>query len=111
MLLPFISYSLYVTETTVTNQNYIHEEIEIRLNSGNACHHSLQDLLSPHVLCKKVNIKINRTIILTFVLYGCETWSLPGREEHKLKVFGEEVVGEWGKLYNEDLSSLPNILG
>jgi Ser-tRNA(Ala) deacylase AlaX len=32
--------------TTVTNQNNIQEEIKRRLNSGNACYHSVQNLLS-----------------------------------------------------------------
>jgi hypothetical protein len=32
--------------TTVTNQNLIQEEIKRRLNSGNACYHSVQNLLS-----------------------------------------------------------------
>jgi hypothetical protein len=39
--------------TTVTNQNLIQEEIKRRLNSGNACFHSVQNLLSSHVLSKK----------------------------------------------------------
>jgi hypothetical protein len=33
--------------TTVTDQNCIHEEIKSRLNSGNACYHSIQDNVSP----------------------------------------------------------------
>jgi hypothetical protein len=32
--------------TTITNQNLIQEEIKRRLNSGNACYHSVQNLLS-----------------------------------------------------------------
>jgi hypothetical protein len=32
--------------TTLTNQNSIHEEIKSRLKSGNACYHSVQNLLS-----------------------------------------------------------------
>jgi len=32
--------------TTLTNQNYIREEIKGSLNSGNACYHSLQNALS-----------------------------------------------------------------
>jgi hypothetical protein len=32
--------------TTVTNQYFIQEEIKRRLNSGNACYHSVQNLLS-----------------------------------------------------------------
>jgi hypothetical protein len=32
--------------TTLTDQNYMHEEIKSRLNSRNACYHSVQSLLS-----------------------------------------------------------------
>jgi hypothetical protein len=65
-------------------------------------------------------IKIYRTVILPVVLYGCETWSLTLREEHRLRVlrriFGpkrDEVTGEWRKLHNEELNNLyssPNIV-
>jgi hypothetical protein len=60
-------------ETTVTNQNLIQEEIKRRLNSGNACYHSVQNLLSSCLLSKNLKIRIYRTIILPVVLYGCET--------------------------------------
>jgi hypothetical protein len=59
--------------TTVTNQNLIQEEIKRRLNSGNACYHSVQNLLSSRLLSKNVNVRIYNTIILPMVLYGCET--------------------------------------
>jgi hypothetical protein len=39
-------------ETTATNQNLIQEEIKRRLNSGNACYHSVQNLLSFRLLSK-----------------------------------------------------------
>jgi hypothetical protein len=51
-------------------------------------------------------------------LYGCETWSLTLREEHRLSVFENrvlrrifgpkrgEVRGGWRKLHNEELHSL-----
>jgi hypothetical protein len=60
--------------TTATNQNCFHEEIKSILNSGNACYHSVQNLLSS---CLSENLQINmyRTIILP-VLYECETQSL-----------------------------------
>jgi hypothetical protein len=73
--------------TTVTNQNLIQVEIKRRLNSGNACHHSVQSLLSSRLLSKNLKIIINKTIILPVVLYGCETWSLTLREEHRLRMF------------------------
>jgi hypothetical protein len=31
---------------TLTNQNDIHDEIKSRLNSGNACYYSVQNILS-----------------------------------------------------------------
>jgi hypothetical protein len=51
-----------------------------RLNSGNACYHSVQYLLSSRLLSKITKIKIYKTIILPVVMYGCETWSLTLRE-------------------------------
>jgi hypothetical protein len=59
--------------TTVTNQNLIQEKIKRRLNSGNACYHSVQNLLCSRLLSKNLKIKICKTIIFLVVLYGCET--------------------------------------
>jgi hypothetical protein len=96
--------------TTLTNKNYIHEEIKSRLNSGNACYHSVQSILSSRLLSRNAKVKIYKTIILPVVLYGCGNWSLTLREEHRLRVFGNrvmrrifrpkwvEVTGEWRKL-------------
>jgi hypothetical protein len=39
------------------------------------------------LLSKNVKVRIYKTIILPVVLYGCETWSLTLRQEHKLRVF------------------------
>jgi glycerol-3-phosphate O-acyltransferase len=58
--------------TTLTDQNCIHEEIKSRLNSGNACYHLVQSLLSSRLLSRNVKVKIYRTIILPVVLYGRE---------------------------------------
>jgi hypothetical protein len=77
---------------TVTNQNLIQEEIRKRLNSGNACYNSVQNLLSSRLLSKNVKVRIYNTIILRVVLYGCETWSLPVREEQKLRLFENRVL-------------------
>jgi hypothetical protein len=53
---------------TVTNQNLIQEKIKRRLNSGNACYHSVQNLLSSRPLSKNIKIRIHKTIILHVVL-------------------------------------------
>jgi hypothetical protein len=63
-----------------------------RLNSGNACCHSIQRLLSSHLLSRNVKLKIYITIILPVVLYGFETWSVSLRKKHRLRVFEKRVV-------------------
>jgi hypothetical protein len=73
--------------TAATNQNAIQEEIRRRVNSGNVCYHSDQNLLSTHLLSKNVKIRIYKTIIFLVVLYGCETLYLTLREEERLRVF------------------------
>jgi hypothetical protein len=73
-------------EMTVTNHNLINEEIKSRLNSGNACYNSIQNLLYSRQLSKNVNIIIYKIIILLVVLHGCETWCLTSlRKEHSLR--------------------------
>jgi hypothetical protein len=104
--------------TTLTDQHCMHEEIKSRLNSGNGCYHSVQSLLSSSLLSRNLKVKIHKTIILPVVWYGCETWSLTLREEHRLRVFEnrvlrrifgrkrDEVMGEWRKLHNGELHNL-----
>jgi hypothetical protein len=74
--------------------------------------------LSSRLLSRNVKVKICKIMILPFVLYGRETWSLKLREEHRLRVFEnrvlrrisgpkrDEVTGEWRKLHNEELHNL-----
>jgi hypothetical protein len=74
--------------------------------------------LSSHLLSRNVKVKIYKTILLPVVLYGCETWSLTLREEHRLRMvenrvpremFGpnkDEITGDWRKLHNEELHNL-----
>jgi len=56
--------------TTLMNQNSIQEEIKTRTKSGNACYHSVQNLLSSSLLSKNIKIKIYRTIALPVVYIG-----------------------------------------
>jgi hypothetical protein len=44
--------------TTLTNQNFMAEEIKSRLRSGNAWYHLVQNLLSSRLLSKNIKIKI-----------------------------------------------------
>jgi hypothetical protein len=90
--------------TAVTNKNLTQEEIKRRMNSGNACYHLVQNLLSSRLLSKNVKIRIYKTIILLMALYRCNTWSLTLREglrviENRVlrRIFGpkrDEMMGE-----------------
>jgi len=74
--------------------------------------------LSSSLLSKNIKIKIYRTIMLSDVVYGCETLSLTVRKERRLRVFEnrvlrgifgpkrDEVTGEWRRLHNEELNDL-----
>jgi hypothetical protein len=110
--------------TTLTNQNDIRDEIKSRLNSGNTCYYSVQNILSSRLISRNLKIKIYKTVSLPVVLYGCETWSLTLGEEHRLGVFENRVLrrifgpkreedGSWRKLHNDELQILyssPNIV-
>jgi hypothetical protein len=108
----------------VRNQNSIYEESESRLNSGNACCHSVQSLLFSHLLSKNFQIKIHKTLISLIVSYWCKIWSLTLREEHSLRLFEnrllrgifgpkrEEVAGGWRRLHEglHNLYTSPSII-
>jgi hypothetical protein len=86
--------------------------------------YSVQNLLSSHLISKNLKIIIYKTVILSVVLYGCETYSFSLGEEHRLKVFENRVLrrifrpkidedGSWRKLHNDELHnrySSPNIV-
>jgi hypothetical protein len=74
-------------EMTLTHQRCMHDEIKSKLNLGNGCYCLVQKLLSFCLLSKNMKIKIYGIIILSVVLYGCETLRPTLREEHRLKVF------------------------
>jgi hypothetical protein len=70
------------------------------------------------LLSKNAKIRIYKTIIFPVVLYGCQTWSLTLREDHRLRVFEnrvmrrisgpkrDEVTGGWRNLHNKELHSM-----
>ena len=80
--------------------------------------YSLCCVVSNTVLSKNLKIKICRNIILSVVLFGCETWSPTLREERSVRVFENRVLRrifgpkrdyvtrEWRKLHNEELNDL-----
>jgi hypothetical protein len=81
----------------------------------------MHNLLYSRLLSKDIKIRIYKTIILPVVLYGCDTWSLTLREEHRLRVFERrmlkrifgskrnKVKGGWRKLLHNVYAS-PSII-
>ena len=79
---------------------------------GNACYYSLEKILWFGLVSKKLKVSAYKNIVLSVVLYGCETWSLTLKEEQwssefENKVLGkilgantDEITGEWRKVHN-----------
>jgi hypothetical protein len=99
-----------VKTSELTNKYLIQEEIRSRLNSGNACYHSARNLLSSRLLWKDLKIRIYEIIILSLVLYGCETWSHILRAEQRLRVFENRVMTIFAPKKDEGTERWRNLL-
>jgi hypothetical protein len=109
--------------TTITNENLIQEEINRRLNSGNACYHSVQNFLSSRLRSKNIKVRIYKIVILSAILYGCATFCLTLRDTHRLRLFEnrmlrrmcgakrDEETGGWRKLHNQELHNFYSSTG
>jgi hypothetical protein len=73
--------------------------------------------LCSRLLYRNAKVQIHKTIILPVVLYGCETWSLILKVEHRLRLCENRVlrifgfkwaagIGKWRNLHNEELHNL-----
>jgi hypothetical protein len=79
--------------------------------------------MSSHLLSKNLKIRMYKTITLSLILYGCESWSLTLRGKHRLSVFeikvlrrtfgpkSADLAADWRKLHNEELHNLFPLLG
>ena len=72
----------------------VHEEMKSSLNSGNACYHSVQNLMSSSLSSKNIKVKMYAIITVPVVITRCEIWPLTLREVHKLRVFENWVLGK-----------------
>jgi hypothetical protein len=71
-----------------------------------------------YILISSLRIKIYRSITVSVTLYGCKTWSVTLREEHRLRVFQntvlrricgpgrKELVGGWRRPHKEQFHNL-----
>jgi hypothetical protein len=63
----------------------------------------VQNFLSSNLLSKNLRIKINKTIILPVVLYGCETWSLTLSKKRRMIIFESRVLRRIFRFNSDDV--------
>jgi hypothetical protein len=79
--------------TTLTDQNCIYEEIKSRLNSGYACCHSVETLLSCRLLSRNVKVKTFEKVILPVFCMGAKFGlTLTKGRACRLRVFENRVM-------------------
>jgi len=117
-----VEYFKYL-ETSLTNQNPCIKKLSADCNQKMLDIIRCRIIFSSSLMSKIMKVKIQKNIILPFVLYGCETRSPTVSKEHRLSVFGngmlrkifrpvmDVVMGEWGIWHNETFYDLysPNI--
>jgi hypothetical protein len=59
--------------TTAENLNFAQEEIKSRFHLGNACYHSVLNILFSTLLSRNVKTRVHKTIIFPVVLHGLAT--------------------------------------
>jgi hypothetical protein len=93
---------------SAANQNYIHEYIKSRFNSGNVCYHSVENIFFC-LLRKSIKIEIHTHIIFPVVLRGCESWSFVLKEGHRLRGSENRVLQRTVGLKKEEVTSSKKI--
>ncbi|CAG9835780.1 unnamed protein product [Diabrotica balteata] len=103
---------------TITNDNKLEREVEMRIMAGNRSFFAMQHLMKSKLLSRGTQIRIYKTIIRPAVAYGSETWTLTKRKVNKLLVwerkilrmiygpYRDSVTNEWRGRYNNELESL-----
>jgi hypothetical protein len=78
---------------TLTEHNYIQEEFKNKLRECLSLH--ISEYSSFPLIFINVKITIYKTITLDVLLYGCKTWSLSLRQEHRLRASENSGTGRF----------------
>lgn len=100
----------------MTEDNDVSVEIKARLAAGNKCYYAFNKLLKSSSLSRRLKLTVYRVIIRPVVLYGCEAWTLSGRDKNMLRVWERKVLrkifraiceaGEWRIRTNQEVYHL-----
>ena len=93
--------------STVTCDDLIEEEVNLRIASASKCAWSLDGTFKSRQLSKTTKTLIYKTIIRPILTYGCETWRLTKVLEHRLGVFERSLLRRiWGPIQDADTGEL-----
>ena len=93
-----VSHAVYLNQTNSANC-----EIQARIISGNRSYYSCGALMKSRALNRISKLKIYTTLIRTAVTYGCEAWTLSGRNEQQLRIFERKILREiFGPVQDEN---------
>ena len=107
--------------STVTHDNDVQHEIQLRIASGSKCSWALKDILRSRNISLQTKLQTYTTIVRPIVTYGCETWALTKELERQLMVFEHSILrrilgpvrdehtGEWRIRHNAELRQLTNL--
>jgi len=78
--------------TNINNRNNMHNEIKLRIASGNKGYYALAKLFKSKLLSRKSKEYLYSSFLRPVLTYGCETWSVTKGDEEKLNIFERKVL-------------------
>lgn len=104
--------------TNINNRNNMHNEIKLRIASGNKGYYALAKLLKSKLLSRKSKEYLYSSFLRPVLTYGCETWSVTKGDEEKLSIFERKVLrriygpvienGEYRRRTNQEVYQMFN---
>ena len=93
--------------STVTRDDCIEEEINLRIASAARCAWSLDGTLKSRLISKTTKTLIYKTIIRPILIYGCETWRMTKLLQDRMSVYERSVLRRiWGPIVDADTGEL-----
>ncbi|XP_025420516.1 uncharacterized protein LOC112690673 [Sipha flava] len=104
--------------TNINNRNNMHNEIKLRIASGNKGYYAFAKLFKSKLLSRKSKEYLYSSFLRPVLTYGCETWSVTKEDEEKLNIFERKVLrriygpvienGEYRRRTNQEMYQMFN---